>query len=320
MQPAQTRLDMGKLGPASVAAYQCLQSDCGLVEVGACGWLSIAGPDAASFLQGLLTQDVHALAPGAAAPSWVLDANGKILFAVQVFRAARREFLLQVAGDEAGLQRHLDHYLVMEDAVLKSVRLACLSLQGAGTAERVLTWRERLSDLHWLDHDRCGLGGCDLAFDPDREDDVRAFLQTEGVPPLEPEALEVARIEMFLPLFGRDMRAAVNPLVYGLGRWVSGTKGCFIGQETIARTRDRGHPPRLAALLKAAGDSWSEAVGDLTHQGDDAGELTSAAWSPRQGAPLAIANIKFRLAEKGQKVNDRAGREWTIIDIGTYKA
>ena len=310
----------GPLDAETLASYRLLQTGCGRLNIGNLEFLSVSGPDAASFLQGLLSQNVHGISIGASAPSWVLDANGKILFAVHILRVSERSFLLQTAGEVSDLHTHLDRYLVMEDAILASDGLRCISLQGRGTEAWLEAHRQQLAQTTTWQHDRFGLGGCDLVFKHEQETEIGAILDGAGLPHLRPAALEVARIEAFRPLFGKDMAAGVNPLIYGLGHWASSTKGCYVGQETIARTRDRGHPPRIAVLLATDETTPPNSVCALQHEGKPAGELTSAGWSPSRGNPLAIAILKFRLAEKGQKVNDIAGREWTVIEIGTYKA
>ena len=294
------------------AEYQLLATSAGYIDCRHLGFVLCQGPDAMNFLQGLLSQDMRALAVGAATDAWMLNAGGKILHAVRVNRLEGASFLLETQPGEAeAVLTHLDRYLIMEDAALSlaSDRL-CLSVQGK-TAAAPANF-----EGHAIAHDRCGFGGVDLLLDNSAVTTVLAALKDAGVEPVGFTALNRARVEAFIPWFGPDMQAGNNPLIYGNGNRISKTKGCFIGQETVAKTRDRGRPPRLLLQLETTGNTLPSDA-QLHHEGSPVGAISSV--TPAGDKLCALAMTKYAVAVEAETLLDANGRTWTITRRAAYK-
>jgi folate-binding protein YgfZ len=261
------------------AAYRALRGDVGAV------WLprdviDVAGPDAETYLQGQLSQDVAALASGEAALSFILQPQGKVDALVRVVRHAEDRFTLDVDGGfgESVLAR-LHRFRLRTRVDLEPLAWRCLALRGP-----------RAHDVGsgGLRADWPGLPGVDwLGPDPGVPADV-------PVCPL--EAYEIVRIESGVPAMGRELTDRTIPAEAGrqlVDRAVSFTKGCFTGQELVARIDSRGgHVPRLLRGVVIAGDAVPPAGAALEVAGIEAGRLTSVAPAPAGDGAVALAYVK----------------------------
>jgi folate-binding protein YgfZ len=302
------------------AEVEALTSGAAFLPLTGFDWVCAKGKDVISFLQGLLSSDVRAAKENQAQPSWALDAKGRILFEVVVFRRGNEEVLLHTHPQNGdALVAHLDRYLIMEDVTLERLEnMSCWTLQGPLASEV----RERMADREdglWLTHDRCGQGGYDLVCPDGVQVAWGAALLTTGAIPIGFEALNRVRTQAFIPWFQVDLTAGTNPLIYGsLGR-VSATKGCFIGQETVAKTRDRGRPPKLLVLLEGEAHQDVAANTSLSHEDGAIGAITSAVASPDGSATLAFALVKTAVAKEDASFQDEQGRLWRVRHASKVK-
>ena len=292
--------------------YMRLVSGVGLIDFSFCEAIRCRGRDAVSFLQGMVSQDVARLAINGGAPAWILDINGKIRFPLHIYRLAADELVLLVLPGRAdAVREHLDRYLIMEEAALEPApELTCLSLQGPDAASL------ELPGIVAIDHDRSGFGGIDLI---GTRQDLEAAIGVSGeqAAPVGFAALDRARIEAFMPWYTCEIKPGTNPLIYG-STGISHTKGCFIGQETVAKTRDRGRPPQLLVQLRTEGASETSARELRTADGKPVGEITSMT-EAAEAPTTALAVVRFAAAE-ADTLEDSAGRAWHIIRRATYKA
>lgn len=299
------------------AEYQALVDAVSLLDLSYLEFISLEGDDVVSFLQGMTTQDVNALKPGKAADSWFLDSSGRIVAFCRLFRPSQREILIQTSAAGAQpLRDHLDRFLIMEDVDMK-VRgdLKCLSLQGPKHKDLL----EGLNALH-MEHNRCGTGGVDLIISADEAPGLAKSLQSAGAAPTGQLAYDMARLEAYIPAYGSDMNPGHNPVAYGLGGRISDAKGCYVGQETVAMTRDRGRPPQIMVWLMGEGAELGKTGSTLSVQDRVVGHLTSTAYSPKNQAWLGIGLVKFNAAEDGAILTDELSGSWTIRKISNYKA
>ena len=186
-------------------AYRALTESRGLLHMGSLAFLKVSGKDAAGFLQGMTSQDIRGIRQNEAAASWVLDANGKIISLIYIAHMEDSGYLVQApAGMATRLHKHLMRYVIMEDVVIEAAgHYACLSLQGPCAAAT----RAQCDglDAAQVPHDRCGFGGFDLVCDRDRVRSVAGTLLEGGIVPVGADALEQARIEAFIPWFGKEL-------------------------------------------------------------------------------------------------------------------
>ncbi len=156
-------------------------------------------------------------------------------------------------------------------------------------------------------------GGVDVLCASDDHDAVRAALVQAGAEPVSEAAAEIVRIERGLPRYGIDIDDTTIPQEAGLNeRAVSFTKGCYVGQETVARLHYRGRPNRRLRGLRLSG---SAAPGAELHLGErPVGRLSSVALSPTHG-PIALALVR-REAEPGATVGvGEDGASATVVEL-----
>ena len=250
--------------------------------VGACpserSVLAVAGPDAEDFLQGQLSQDVAALAEGHSAWSLVLQPQGRIDAFVRVTRQGADRFILDTDGPLEQLVARLKRFMLRTDVTLEPLDWKCISVRGPG-AEDVAATGEMFAPVP--------TGGIDvLGTDP---------AVPEEVPTVEPEALEAHRIRAGLPRMGADIDDRTIPAEAEVVAFtVSFTKGCFTGQELVARMDSRGSTaPRYLRVLTLADRvhlGGGEPICDAG--GAEVGTVTSAAWDAAAGVTVALGYIR----------------------------
>ena len=135
------------------------------------------------------------------------------------------------------------------------------------------------------------------------------MLRQAGARPCGSEAVEIARIEAGTPLFGRDITDANLPQEIARdARAISFVKGCYIGQETVARLDALGHVNRTLAGVRFAATDVPASGTELTDDsGKVAGRVTSATFSPTLGAPLALAFVRRETNTPGSKLTSAVG-------------
>jgi folate-binding protein YgfZ len=227
----------------------------------------VSGPDATSWLQGQVSQDLETLAPGETRLTLVLSPQGKIDSFCRVTRLDGDRLLLDVErGFGEALLERLRRFKIRVKATLEAVVVRCEERAGAG-----------------LD-----------SFGPPEvvpESDAAALAGSDADPAVE-AVFEAARIIAKIPRLGRELTERTIPQEVGdefVARTVSFTKGCYTGQELVARLDSRGSnvPRRLRVLRSVGTPAVDPAPGDrIERDGADAGELVSVA---RDGAGDVVA-------------------------------
>ena len=281
------------------------------------------GKDRESFLQNMLTNDVRSLAPGAGVPAAFLTNKGKLVSDLIVFKSDD-VFLLQVERERAEpFRKALDRYIISEDVVLESRAdtEATLSLEGpeasgilAELAEISRSELDGLAHLHFRSLDVAGVPArvtsqrreltprFDLTASPDGARDILERVLERGALLGGEDVRETRRIEASRPRFGVDMDESHLPLEAGLDEAISFQKGCYIGQEYVVRLAHRGHVNRRLSGLRLAGGDAPAPSSPVRHGAEDAGAVTSSAFSPAFGCALALAYLKRAYLEPGTEV------------------
>lgn len=272
------------------AGYGALRDDVAAVRVPR-DVVRVRGRDAVSFLQGQLSQDVAALEVGDSAWAFLLAPQGKVDAWLRVTRIGEDELLVDLdPGFALPAVARLERFKLRTAAELEVVvGWSCLAVRGPRSAEVVpdRTSAVVVAPVEWPG----GVVGLDLV-GPDPTLPI-------GVPWAPIEALDAVRIECGVPVLGRELTDATIPAESGawvIDRSVSFTKGCYTGQELVARVDSRGgnvpRPLRGVVLGEGAGPDHLPPVGaPLTVDGAEVGHLTSVAWSPRLGAAVALAPV-----------------------------
>ncbi len=276
------------------AGYDALRSGAAVHRL-ARDVVAATGPDAAAYLQGQCSQDVEAIAPGGSAETLLLSPQGKVEVYARVTRRGEDAFVLDTdAGWGAAMVARLERFRLRVAVELEPLAWACVAVRGP-ESESVLTGGEELRlPVGWP-----GLAGVDL-LGPDTGDMAASWVEGGAVPCGE-EDFEAARIEAGIPRAGRELTEGTIAAEVGLvDRTVSFTKGCFTGQELVARLDARGSnvarrlcgvvPRDGAAVPPVGAEVWTI---DGAHQ---VGLLTSAAWSPGSETVVALAVLHRRIA------------------------
>ena len=269
--------------------------------------LSVKGKDRAVFLHRLLSNDIKGLRPGQGKPACLLDRQGKILFSCTA-HALPEEILLEVdpsflPSAWAALERY-----VVSDAVEFSdatARFRVLSAYGAsaGTLQASSPPGGFAAGSPWA-----GMPGLDLwlpAADPQAGNGFIEAAQAAGMKEGDAKAFEVLRIEAGIPWPGKEITDHVILNELGREEFVSFTKGCYVGQEIVARIKHRAHPPRLLQgfLLEKLPAPGSR----LFQEDKPAGILTSACFSPTLNRTVGLGFLTYGLTEKTYRAEADAG-------------
>lgn len=301
--------------------YRVLRDGAGVVVRAGRRPIEVEGADAAEYLQGQLTNDVEVLQPGDGCYAALLDRKGRMQGDMRVLRTGAG-FLLeteQLAGD--AVLRHLAVYRVGREVELddRGAELALLSVIGPAAAPVALAGPAGPEHRHReldLDGACCRAVATDLGVDlicaAEAAAAVCAALVARGAEPVDERAAEIVRVESGRPRFGREMGTTTIPEEAGINeRAVSFTKGCYIGQETVARLHYRGKPNRRLRGLRLAAPAGD---GDPVRIGErDVGEIGTAVISPAHG-PIALAIVR-REAEDGAEVEVGDGITGEVVGL-----
>jgi folate-binding protein YgfZ len=252
----------------------------------------VAGPEAVAYLQGQLSQDVEALTTGASAESLLLSPQGKIDALVRVTRTAADELLIDVHGGYGNaVVARLRRFKLRTKAEIEALDWRCLALRGPRATE-VARNTDEWAGLT-LPADGPGLPGVDLVGeDPPVPDGTRLCSSA---------AWEAVRVEAGIPTMGAELTERTIPAEAGVvERAVSFTKGCFTGQELVARIDARGSrvPRHLRGLVLGGSEVpplGAAVVGEGGKGERELGQLTSVALSPTLGGPVALAYVRREL-------------------------
>lgn len=251
--------------------------------------LRVGGPEAITYLQGQLSQDVAGLALGRSAWSYLLQPQGKVDAWLRVTRTGDDDVVLDVdAGSGEAVVSRLERFKLRTKFAIETLDWACVAVRGPG-AERLEPSEGAaiVAAAGWP-----GIEGTDL-LGPEP-----ALAVPPSADQVDSEAFEALRIISGVPRMGAELTEATIPAE--MGQWVidasvSFTKGCYTGQELVARIDSRGGkvPRRVVGLVVEGGrDAVPEPGAVVGVDGADVGTVTSAAWAARRGQPVALGLIK----------------------------
>jgi folate-binding protein YgfZ len=301
------------------AEYRSITEACGLLDRSERGKLALTGNGAKSFLQGQVSNDVEGLAPGTGCYAAFLTPKGKMLGDLRILdagdellldteRSALQELFNMIRRFSVGYELEL-HKRTLERGLLSLIGPDARAIAGAQAladehahavvAVAGITVRAIATDL-----------GVDLLCDAADTAALAAAVQDRGALPVTDATAECRRIETGRPRYGVDLDDTVIPQEADLNpRAVSFTKGCYVGQETVARLHYRGKPNRHLRGLRL--DSAPSTGDEIAFEGRTVGRVGSVADSPDLGH-LALALVR-REAPPGANVAVGAGRIGAVV-------
>jgi len=314
----------------------------GLFDLSHMGRLDVKGAGAFEYLQGLLTNDVAAVAPGRAQYTLLCREDGGILDDLVIYRRAEEDFLVVVnasnrAKDVAWMRSHLPSGVVLDD---RTHDLSLIALQGPKAEALLPAGGIDLASLpyfgfgHWeIDGvpalvSRTGYTGEDgfeLFVPSEQAVQVwRAVLEVgraAGVLPCGLGARDACRLEAGLRLYGNDMDEGTNPYDAGLGWTVKPAKGDFIGSKALAEVKAAGARRRMVGLT-TSDRSIPRHDTAVLKAGKPMGLVTSGTWSFFLNKGVAMASVETGAAAPGDRVEmDLRGRnaEADVVDLPIYR-
>jgi glycine cleavage system T protein len=323
--------------------YDAVRNEVGLIDLSFRGKLQITGPDRVSFLQGMVTQDIKGIQEGSGAYALMTNPKGHILADMTVYNMGER-LLLDIDPDlKDKVAEILDKYLFVNATITDVTdQYGLLSLQGPRSdallwtilSEPVLLPEEHKHvrvkragvEISVIRVGYTGETGFELLAPHDSIKTLWDALMQQTVVPVRPvglSTLDTLRVEIGIPKYGVDMDENNLPAEVGIEeKAISYTKGCYIGQEVIARMKYRGQANRLLMGLRFQGEGVPAREDKILKDDKDIGWITSAIFSPGFKCPLAMGYIHRDYAQPGTSVVVEMGQGalgGEVVSLPFYK-
>jgi folate-binding protein YgfZ len=318
---------MATLTDDLASEYRALTDGCGLIDRSERGKLALTGTERKSFLAGQVTTDIENLPSGSGCYAAFLTHKGKMLGDLRVLavedEGGEPELLLDT--ERSTLQALFDmvrRFKIGYDVELHKRTVQCGLLSLIGPRARAIAGAGELPEAEHA-HRPGTVGGCDVRLiatdggvdvlcSADDTEAVRAALVDAGATPVSEDAAEIVRVESGRPRYGYELDDSTIPQEAGLNeRAVSFTKGCYVGQETVARLFYRGKPNRHLRGLKL---SEPAPTGTELRLGERVvGTLASSLVSPTYG-PIALALLR-REAAVGDTLTVEGGASAEVVEL-----
>jgi len=302
----------------------------GLMDLSSRGRFLVSGSEAVQFLNGLITNDMKTLDQNRWMPAAFPNVQGRLIASVRVVRYKDGQtdkkpdptFLLDTeATTHANVLKTTERFTLAGDFRVVDLTnvTALLSVQGKRAAEIVRSvlgdseaeiprggaaqcaWQqEQVTILHAT---HTGEDGFDLVVNAEQASTLWDALANAGAQPVGDNAQDILRIEAGIPHYSKDMDETNIVTEAGLDDSVSYTKGCYIGQEIIARIKYRGHvAKKLSGLIFEHAAKLEEGVKIKSLDDKEIGRLTSATYSPHLGRTIALGYLKYDYLTPGTEV------------------
>jgi tRNA-modifying protein YgfZ len=318
------------MNESAASEYAALTSGTGLVDLSDRTQIELTGDDRATFLHNFTTNDIRGLQPGQGCEAFALDARGHVLGHLLVFCTPHSLVVDTVPDQSDKLIQHLDRYLIREQVEIhdRTHEWGELLLGGAEAGELLCETAEtapagRLEHQRvqfygqtvWIRRvDMAGPGSFLIAGQRGAIDAISIALTADGATSCSPEAFETVRVEAGFPWYGRDISDKNLPQEVNRDRLaVSLTKGCYLGQETVARIDALGHVNKTLHSVRFSGSAVPPAGAELRSGKSQSGEVASAVFSPRLNSALGLAYIRRGHDAIGTKLESDFGEAEVII-------
>jgi folate-binding protein YgfZ len=319
------------------------ESGAGLIDLSSRGRLLVTGSEAVQFLNGLITNDMKTLAENTAMPAIFPNVQGRLLASVRVIRLADETtekapvpaFVLDTeAATHERVLKTIEKFTFAGDFHVtdQTATTAMISLQGKAASENLATvlgetvaamkggsvLQTNLSDdaLIVVRAAPTGEDSFDLIIGAAQAASLWSSLVAAGARPVGYDALEILRIEAGVPGYGKDMDETTVVTETNLDDAVSYTKGCYIGQEIIARIKYRGHVAKKLRGLVFDQFSKIDAPSPIRSVDDkEIGQITSTVFSPHVGQRLALGYVKYDYITSGTVVKAADGSMGHVVEL-----
>ncbi|HKZ02877.1 MAG TPA: aminomethyltransferase family protein [Pyrinomonadaceae bacterium] len=333
-QQQSTPNDVGRKLPSSYgnpgAEYAAVRSGgAGLLDLSGRGRVRVSGSEAISFLNGLITNDMKTLDEGRWMPAIFPNVQGRFIASVRVMRLRNEKgdkgdvpnFLLDTEPETHNqLLKSIERFTLAGDFHVSDLTIDTthFSVQGRNSIEclrdlgvpgeihqgrSVATVTLNGSNLTLVHSTHTGEDGYDLIIDKSQGPSVWEMLVARGAKPVGSDALETLRIEAGIPRYSVDIDESMVVSETNLDEAVSFTKGCYVGQEIIARIRYRGHvAKKLTGLVLDERREIPRGTRLTSADGKEVGNVTSSTFSPALERTIGLALIRYQFMSPGTRL------------------
>jgi folate-binding protein YgfZ len=300
----------------------------GLIDLSARGRILISGTEAVMFLNGLITNDMKTLAVNTWMPAAFPNVQGRLLAAVRVIHREDGFLIDTESATRDTVIKLLERFTLAGDFRLADLtqNTAQFSIQGAQAPEIMAAifgetvanlGRDAVASVDWqgkqvtvIRATHTAEDGFDLFVSATEVEALRDAFIKSGAQPIGNDTIETLRLEAGIARYGIDMDETNVVTETNLDNAVSFSKGCYIGQEIIARIKYRGHVAKKLAGLILEGEVSLESAAKIFSSDDkEIGRVTSAGFSPRLNRTITLGYVKFDYLAPGTGVNVVAGEE-----------
>jgi folate-binding protein YgfZ len=305
--------------------YRALRTGVGVCYLGEAGYVEMAGRQRGEFLNRLATNSVDKIVPGQGKEAFLADANGRIIEHILVFAEDERLIVRTVRGRGDSLAKYLDYYLIREDVQLAErstqwrdiivagpdaddllAEVAAIEMPKGRLEHIAIPWWgktvafRRLTDAHY--------GMFILTAEFDLLPDLWRTLRNAGAEACGLAAWDAVRIEEGWPHYGLDITQKNVPQEVGRDQQaICFDKGCYIGQETVAKIDARDGLQQVLCGVVIQSQSEPAANSAMTCDGQNVGRITSSRWSPGRAAVVALAYLSRDFHTPGTKLQSASG-------------
>ncbi len=294
-------------------SYQALRQGAALLDLSTRGRILVRGRDRARLLHNLTSNEVKKMMPGAASYTFLLSPQGRIQADLYLLCFAEH-FLIDTEPElREKVMGHVKRYIIADQVELEDVTAvtACIDVEGPGAAAILAQIGAPVpGDFAHAAWGEITVAGITSTGQPG----VRFYcaigdaagltdkLHAAGAMTASADDARVVRIENGKPRYGEDIFEKSLPQETQQMHAVSFTKGCYLGQEIVERIRAQGHVNKKLMRLEIAGTEAPPAGTKATANSADAGEITSAIYSPESGKVAALAYMRTQFAAPGTEV------------------
>jgi folate-binding protein YgfZ len=303
-----------------LAEHEAATRGVGVIDRSHVGKVAVTGRDRQAFLQGMLSNEVKSLAPGQGTAAAFLDAHGKVMALLHVYVCEDRVLLELPPGLTTKTLELIDHYLISEKAYFEDADLSfvVIAVEGPGAPALLASLAGRSFELAPYQHVEMAVAGAPVRV-VRRSETGGAGFQCWTMPfhgaalwralvdaharPVGAEALDILRVEAGIAWYGRDVDETMILPETRLEHLVSYNKGCYIGQEVVARVKYRGHVNRALTGLVLEGDRVPAAGSHVVAGDAEVGRVTSAVRSVALATPIALGYVRREHLAPGSPVS-----------------
>lgn len=272
------------------SAYEALRDHAAWFERPGLGFIRALGEDRARLLHAMCTNHVQGLAVGQGCYAFFLNDKGRILADAHIYHYPDYHLVTTGADTVQRIYEHLERYIIADDVSLENetARRTAFAIEGPTAGQVVASWALE-PEVMLLNENYTGIG-VTVSVPVEQRDEWRSRLSASGMPEASSEQMEIVRVERGIPAYGQDFSDANLPQETGLMQALHFAKGCYLGQEIVERIRSRGHVNRQ--LVRLAARQRVNRGDRILADGKEAGEITSAVWSPANNEARAIGMLR----------------------------